>query len=45
MFLVLPLLPSVSTKEVAARSSEECEGKMGCDRESHKQYLNSRTLG
>lgn len=45
MFLVLPLLPSVSTKVVATSRSEECEGKMRCDRESHKQDLNSRTSG
>lgn len=40
--LVLPLLPPVSMEEVATSSSEECEGQLGCGRESHKPYVNSR---
>lgn len=45
MFLVLPLLPSVSMKEVAPGSSEAREGKMGWDRESHKQDLSIEAFG
>lgn len=43
MSLVLPLLPSVSMEEMATSSSEECEGQLGCGRESHKPIpTNSR---
>lgn len=44
-FLVLPLLPSVSMKEVAPGSSEAREGKTGWDRESYKQDLSIEAFG
>lgn len=41
VLLVLPLLPSVSTKEMATSSSEDdTEGRLECSRETHKHYLN-----
>lgn len=45
MLLVLPLLPSISMKEVVTSNSEDSGKEMGGATETHKKYFNRRTSG